>query len=154
MRGTAIFRRRGALIAIIVVVLGIVFVALPIVVSILFSARFTRYVESDAFRLELEKETAKGLHFPGGRYQPVKRMGMWTAESGGFQASGGWKALTSLNAGGITAKFNPWAVYLRRWQLDDVHIDGGEVGIHTYKPKPESISAKPWFHIFLPNASI
>src|SRR5205814_9803587 len=46
--------------------------------------------------------------------------------------------------------FNPWGVFLRRWQLDDVRIDSGEVEIQTYTPKPEPSPAKPWFHIFLP----
>jgi len=110
----------------------------------------TRYVESDKFRAELEKETAKGLHFPGGHYEPVKRTGTWTAESAGFQANEGRKALRAMDARGITAKFNPWGVFLRRWQLDEVRIQGGEVAIQVYEPKPEPTPAKPWFHVFLP----
>src|ERR1700731_2519077 len=110
----------------------------------------TRYVESDKFRAELEKETAKGLHFPGGHYEPVKRTGTGTAESAGFQANEGRKALRAMDARGITAKFNPWGVFLRRWQLDEVRIQGGEVAIQVYEPKPEPTPAKPWFHVFLP----
>lgn len=51
--------------------------------------QLTRYLESYAFRKELEKETAKGLHFPSGHYEPIKRTGTWTAESAGFQADNG-----------------------------------------------------------------
>jgi hypothetical protein len=31
-----------------------------------------------------------------------------------------------------------------------VHIDGGEVAIQTYEPKPEPSPSKPWYHVFLP----
>lgn len=117
----------------------------------LLNPRLTRCVESDAFRAELEKETAKGLHFPGGKYSPIRRTGFFTAASDGFQARNGRKAMTSLDAHGITARFNPLGVFLRRWELDEVHIDGGEVGIQTYEPKPEPSPSKPWYHIFLPD---
>ena len=56
-----------------------------------------------------------------------------------------------MDAHGITATFNPLGVFLRRWQLDGVHIQSGEVGIQTYEPKPEPSPSKPWYHIFLPN---
>ena len=46
---------------------------------------------------------------------------------------------------------NPLGVFLRRWQLDGVHIQSGEVGIQTYEPKPEPSPSKPWYHVFLPN---
>jgi hypothetical protein len=46
-------------------VIGIVLLAGSLAIA-LFNPRLTRYVESDAFRSELEKETAKGLHFPDG----------------------------------------------------------------------------------------
>ena len=59
--------------------------------------------------------------------------------------------MTSLEARAVTAKFNPWGVFLRRWQLDEVHIGSGEVGLQTYEPKPEPSSSKPWYHVFLPD---
>jgi hypothetical protein len=113
--------------------------------------RLTRYVESDAFRAELEKQTAKGLHFPAGKYGPIRRTGFLTASSDGFRAQGGRKALTLIDAHGITATFNPWGVFQRRWQLDGVHIQSGEVAIQTYEPKPEPSPSKPWYHLFLPD---
>ena len=108
-------------------------------------------MESEAFRAELEKQTAKGLHFPAGTYSPIHRTGFLSAASDGFRARNGRKALTTLDARGITARFNPLGVFLRRWQLDEVHIDGGEVGIQTYEPQPEPSPSKPWYHVFLPN---
>ena len=131
-------------------VVGAIVVVLGVAVALL-NPRLTTYVESDAFRAELEKQTAKGLHFPAAGYGPIRRTGFWSAASGGFRAEKGRKALTAIEAHGITARFNPLGVFLRRWQLDDVHIDGGEVRIQTYEPKPEPSPSKPWYHVFLPD---
>ncbi len=49
------------------------------------------------------------------------------------------------------ARFNPIGIFLRRWPLDDVHIDGGEVDIQIYEPKPQPTPAKPWDHVSLPD---
>jgi hypothetical protein len=129
--------------------------AVPIVLLIcafeLLNPRLTTFVEGDKFRTEMEKETAKGLHFPNGHYDPIKRTGPSTAETSGFRAKEGWKAMRSINAHGIDAKFNPWGVFLRRWQLDYVHVQAGEVGIQVYEPKLEPSPAKPWYAIFLPD---
>jgi hypothetical protein len=73
-----------------------------------------------------------------------------TATSGGFQAENGRKAMTTIDAHGLGATFNPWGLFLRRWQLDDLDIHSGEVGIQTYEPVPEPTPAKPWYFIFLP----
>jgi hypothetical protein len=141
----ALARRRT-----VTVVIGL-FVLLAAGTVALLNPRVTRYVESDAFRAELEKETAKGLHFPAGNYSPIRRTGFLLATSAGFQARNGRKALTALDARGIAARFNPLGVFLRRWQLDEVHIASGEVGIQVYEPKPEPSPSKPWYHIFLPD---
>src|SRR5438067_289544 len=93
------------------------------------------YIESHRFRAELEKETAKGLHFPAGHYASIHRKGFLAAAADRFQADNGRKALRAIDARGITATFNPWGVFIRRWQLDDVRIDSGEVEIQTYTPK-------------------
>ncbi len=136
--------RRGA------VVVGIL-LAGAAGVAIVLNPRLTRYVESEEFRAELEKATAKGLHFPAGKYAPIRRTGFLTAASAGFQAQGGRKAITSMDAHEISATFNPLGVFLRRWQLSEVRIQSGEVGIQTYEPKPEPSPSKPWYHVFLPN---
>jgi hypothetical protein len=111
----------------------------------------TQYVESDTFRKAMEKETAKGLHFPRGHYAPIRRTGFWTAQSKSFQASGGEKAMKSIEVSGIAAKLDPWAVFVRSWQLDEVHVQSGEVEVQIYEHKPEPVSSKSWFAIFLPN---
>lgn len=144
-------RKVWRILAITLIALVLVVIAISIIVSTWLNPRLTRYIESDAFRAEMEKETAKGLHFPNGHYEPIKRTGTWTATTAGFRARNGRKAMTSLEAHGVTAKFNPWGVFFRRWKIDDLHIAGGEVGIQVYEPKPEPSPAKPWYHIFLPD---
>jgi hypothetical protein len=136
--------------------LVIAFLALVLVVSTVWiiafawlNPRLTRYVEGDRFRAEMEKETAKGLHFPAGHYEPIKLTGTWTTESAGFEAHDGWKALRSMDARGITARFNPCGVFCRLWQLDDVHVQTGEVEIQVYEPRPEPLPPKPWYAKYL-----
>jgi len=120
-------------------------------VGLFFSPLLTHYIESDAFRQTMENETAKGLHFPSGGYSRIRRTGPLTAQSEGFQATDGQKAMKSISARGITATFNPWAVFVRRWELDDVHVQSGEIEVQIYEHKPEPVSLNPWFAIFLPN---
>jgi hypothetical protein len=110
----------------------------------------TRYVESESFREELDKQTSKGLHFQG-RYKPIQRTGFLTAKTEGFTGIDGVKAFKSMSTGEVDAKFNPWGIFLRRWQLDYVRIPSGTVEIQTYEPKPESKPPKPWYSVFLPD---
>lgn len=111
----------------------------------------TRYVESPRFREALEQETAKGLHFPSCEFAPIRRTGSLTAQSESFKARDGWKAITRLDVQGITGRFNPLGVFLRRWQIDDLHIDRGTIRIHVYEPKPEPQPVRPWYFVFLPD---
>jgi len=119
--------------------------------TLFFSPLATHYVESGAFRVAMENETAKGLHFPASEYAPIRRTSWVTAQSEGLTASDGEKALKSLDAHGITARFNPWGVFVRQWRFSDVHVESGEVAIQIYQANPEAVKPKPWFSIFLPN---
>jgi hypothetical protein len=120
-------------------------------VAVFFSPLLTHYVESDAFRTAMEQETAKGLHFPQARYEPIRRTGTLTAQSDNFKADNGRKAMKSLDAHSITAKFDPWGIFLRQWRFDTVDVQSGEVEIQIYEAHPEAVPTKPWFAIFLPN---
>ena len=120
-------------------------------VAVFFSPLLTRYVEGDAFRVAMEEETAKGLHFPQASYAPIRRTGALTAQSDSFKADNGQKAMKSLDAHGITAKFDPWGVFLRQWRFTDVRVQSGDVEIQIYEANPEAVPGKPWFAIFLPN---
>ena len=110
----------------------------------------TRYVESDAFRRELGKQTSKGLHFEG-RYGAIRRTGFLTAMTEGFNGEKGVKAIKGISTGRADAKFNSWGIFLRRWQLDYIRIPSGRAEIQTYEPKPENKPPKPWYSIFLPD---
>ena len=143
------FRRKPLILAVAIAIFFVI--AITAGVALFFSPLLTNYVESDAFRLKMEEETAKGLHFPRGRYARIRRTGAFTAQSDRFEADNGRKALRSLDAHSITAKFNPWGVFLRQWRLDGVHVQSGDVEIQIYEPHPEPVRPKPWFAIFLPN---
>jgi hypothetical protein len=120
-------------------------------VAVFFSPLLTRYVEGDAFRVAMEEETAKGLHFPQARYAPIRRTGALTEQSDSFKADNGQKAMKSLDTHGITAKFDPWGVFLRQWRFTDVRVQSGDVEIQIYEANPEAVPSKPWSAISLPN---
>ena len=132
--------------------IGIFFLlVIAVGVAVFLSPLLTRYLEGDAFRVAMEEETAKGLHFPRARYASIRRTGALTAQSDSFKADNGQKALKSLDAHGITAKFDPWGVFLRQWRFTDVRVQSGDVEIQIYEANPEAVPRKPWFAIFLPN---
>ena len=120
-------------------------------VAVFLSPLLTHYIESDTFRAAMENETAKGLHFPQCQYSPIRRTNALTAQAERFEARDGEKAMKSLNAHGITATFDPLGVFLRQWRFTEVRVQSGYVEIQIYKARPEAVSPKPWFAIFLPN---
>src|SRR5207244_11106020 len=95
--------------------------------AIFFSSLLTHYIESDAFRVAMENETAKGLHFPSGRYAPIQRTGSLTAGSESFQASNGEKTLRSIDDRGSTGEFNALGMFVRRWRFDKVRVLSDDV---------------------------
>jgi hypothetical protein len=118
---------------------------------VFFSPLITHYIESSAFRVGMEKETAKGLHFPAGHYSAIRRTSPLTAQAESFEASNGERALKFVDARGITARFDPWGVLIRQWRFSEIHVASGEVEIQIYQANPEETSPKPWFALFLPN---
>jgi hypothetical protein len=100
---------------------------------IFFSPLFTHYVEGDAFRIAMEKETANGLHFPSGHYSRIRRTSPLTAQAEGFEANNGQRALKFVGARGITARFDPWGVLIRQWRFSEIHVGSGEVEIQIYE---------------------
>ena len=130
--------------------LGALAIVIAVVVALpLANRKLTDYIESDAFRRELDKQTSKGLHFEG-EYQAIRRTGPLTARTEGFKGRNGVKAFKTLSTGEVDAKFDPWGIFLRRWELEYIHIPSGKAEIQTYEPKPEDKPPKPWYAIFLP----
>ncbi len=115
-----------------------------------FNPRLTAYLEGPSFKAELDKQTSKGLHFTGA-YSSIKRTGFATGASPHFEASEGVKAFKSVVADDITGEFNPWGVFLRRWQLQYINIRSGRAEIQIYEPKPDHKPPKPWYAIFMPD---
>jgi hypothetical protein len=132
-----------------VIVAAVVAVSLAIIFSV--NPRLDRYVNSAAFRNALEKETAKGLHFSDFKFGAIRRAGPLTATSDQGTGRDGRKAMTSLAANKITAHFNPAGIFLRRWSIDDLHVEHAEIGIQVYEPSPEPTPARPWFAFLLPD---
>jgi len=118
---------------------------------IFFSPLATNYVEGDAFRVAMESETASGLHFPTGHYSPIRRTSTLTAQAESFEANNGERALKFVDAHAITARFDPWGVFIRQWRFSEIRIESGEVEIQIYEANPEEVTPKPWFAFFLPN---
>jgi hypothetical protein len=125
-------------------------VALMAAAVTLLNPQLTRYIESDAFRKELDKQTSKGLHFQG-RYEAIRRTGLLSASTEGFTGENGVKAIKTISTGRVDAKFNPWGIWRRRWQLDYIRSPSGRAEIQAYEPKPENKPPKPWYAIFLPD---
>jgi hypothetical protein len=118
---------------------------------VFFSPLVTHYIEGEAFRVAMENETANGLHFPSGRYSPIRRTSPLTAQAESFEAGNGERALKFVDAHGITARFDPWGVFIRQWRFNDIHVESGKVEIQIYEANPEEVAPKPWFAFFLPN---
>jgi hypothetical protein len=135
---------------VVIIVLGSILAIIGFAFALINSA-LTRYVESPRFRVLMEQETARGLHFPSGQFTPIRRTGLLSAQSEQFKGRDGRKAVTSLDAQGITARFNPLGILLRRWQIDDLHIGRGNAGIQVYEPKPAPLPVRPWYFVFLPD---
>ena len=99
----------------------------------------------------METETANGLHFLTGHYSPIRRTSTLTAQAESSEASNGERALKFVDAHTITARFDPWGVFIRQWRFNEIHVKSGEVEIQIYEASPEEVTPKPWFAIFLPN---
>ncbi len=142
--------RRKLLICAVAIAIFVV-IAAAIGTIVFFSPLATHYVESDAFRIAMEKETANGLHFPIGHYYAIRRTSPLTAQAASFEAGNGERALKLVDARGITARFDPWGVFIRQWRFSDIHVESGEVEIQIYQANPEEVASKPWFSVFFPN---
>jgi AsmA-like C-terminal region len=138
---------------ILIVALGILCLIVVLIAAAapFLNQRLTNYIEGLRFRAALEQETARGLHFLSSEFASIRRTGLLSAQSESFNARDGRKAMTTLDAERITARFNPLGVFLRRWQIDDLQIERGKIGIQVYEPKPEPPPARPWYFFLLPN---
>ena len=115
-----------------------------IIAVVLVNPRLTRYVESQAFREELDKQTSKGLHFQG-RYKEIQRTGFLTARAEGFTGNDGVKAIKTMSTGEVDAKFT---FYIQGTVLVDKRSLSGSVQFGATRkylewlPRAEEIFAR------------
>lgn len=117
---------------------------------LLFNGRITTSVEGDGFRQMLDKETSKGLKFEG-TYSPFSRVGFLGLKADSFEGKNGTKTMVHLTAQKISGWFNPLGIFLRRWQLEDLHIATGTVMLQKTEPTGEKPPGQPWYLFFWPN---
>ena len=74
----------------------------------------------------------------------------------GFTSTG-WpgQAIGALNAGRTTGRFNPWAVFRGRWQIDLIDIASAEFKLvapdNALKAKDPVTPPKPWYAFLMPS---
>jgi hypothetical protein len=118
----------------------------------IFQRPLTALLEGDQFRAMLEKETAKGMHFEEAHYAPIQRVGVFGMKSASGEGDKGLKTIVSLKGSNVTASFNPWGVFLRRWQIDHLHFTDGTVKIQkTEGSGTEKAPGMPWYLFFWPD---
>lgn len=116
--------------------------------------RLDAYADGDTFREKIGEETSRGLKVEGS-YGPITHEpGGWTALTPSWKSEGRpGEAIARLNAETITARFNPWGVVRRRWQIDLVTIDRAELKLRrpdAAKKVPLPVHPKPWYGFVLP----
>jgi hypothetical protein len=127
---------------------------LAIVLLIFFStvnSHLTTWVNGDGFRLLLDRETSKGLKLDG-RYSPLSRVGMLELHGDSFAGTDGMKTIVAVQAHDISGTFNPLGMLLRRWEVDNLHIQSGSVMLQKTEATPEAKtgSSLPWWAFFWP----
>jgi len=130
-------QKRSAIIA------GGVAVAVLLTASVFINGRVTSWVEGPSFRDLLDRETSKGLKLRGS-YAPLQRVGVFGLVTDSFSGSAGYKTIVSLQAQGISGTFNPLGIFLRRWELDSVHIKSGAVMLQKTEADPGAPKGPPW----------
>jgi hypothetical protein len=112
----------------------------------------TDLIDGDGFRQMLDQETSKGMHFEA-NYAPLVRDGWLGLRTDSFHGDKGEKTIVSMDAHGVTGWFNPLGIGLRRWQVDDIHIQSGTVKLQKTEPTPgapKGPSPIPWSALFWP----
>ena len=101
----------------------------------------------------LEKETAKGLHLDTALYGPITRVGVLGMRYDWGAGQKGQKTIVALKAEQVTASFNPLGIFLKRWQVQNLHFATGTVWLQKTEPKPNEPKppGQPWYLFFWPD---
>ncbi len=101
----------------------------------------------------LDQETSKGLKL-NGNYAALHRVGELGLSTDSFNGTQGYKTIVSLQAQNISGTFNPWGFFLRRWEIDSIHIQSGSVTLQKTEATPgggEKPPGPPWWAFFWPD---
>lgn len=133
-------------------------VAVVSVVVVLVTALFfiewwvTSWVEGAGFHSMLNDETSKGLKLHG-NYGHIRRVGALGLSADSFDGTEGAKTIVALQAKNITGIFNPLGMFLRRWEIDSLHIRSGSVMLQKTESTlgaGNSVPRPPWWALFWP----
>lgn len=132
--------------------LAVVAVAAAFAVPLVLRHALGPYFQSTSFRQKIAEETSRGLKVEG-EYAPITPQG-WEARTPHWRSVGRpGEAIARLDADGISAKFNPWGIFRRVWQLDWVHLDSAVIELRKADPAkkvPLEVKPKPWYNFILP----
>jgi hypothetical protein len=111
-----------------------------------------RWTASEGFQTLISREVSRAMKVDG-TFGPIQVEG-WSATTPSY-TSEGWpgEAIGSLNAKGIQAVFNPWAIFRRVWQVDRIHIEQGTFALRLPDDalkRPAVKGQKPWYAILMP----
>ena len=99
------------------------------------------YLESQSFRSAMSRLTCRVFKVSG-EYAPIRRTGFLSVATPGFVGTNGWKMTRSIETQQVTATLNPWGLFLRRWQLQEIRIARGRIELQQQKPQPPP--PRPW----------
>jgi len=129
--------------------LGIFLVLL--ILSPFLNRALTTYIEGSAFQHLLEKQASKGLKLEC-QMSPLKRTGLFSVSTDTFSGLEGDRTMKSVRGREITSTFNPFGVFLKRWQIDSMEVQHAVVELQKteYKPPPPPPS-QPWYFFLFPD---
>jgi len=112
----------------------------------------SHWVAGPVFLGMLDQETSKGLKLKG-NYMPASRVGFLGIHADSFTGTDGFKTIVSLQADDISGTFNPLGMFLRRWEIDSLHIKSGSVMLQKTEATPgapKGVPLPPWWALFWP----
>jgi hypothetical protein len=134
------------------VVGGAILLAL-IVTAFVLNRAATGWIEGTGFHAMLEKETAKGMHFDTALYAPIQREGVFGIRADWGAGQKGKKTIVALEGNQVAGEFNPFGIFLRRWQIQYLHFASGSVWLQKTEAKPNEPKppGQPWYLFFWPD---
>jgi len=131
---------------------GILFAIILMVGIPILNVSISAWIDGDGFRYLLNRETSKGLKLEA-QYSSLSRTGQLGIHADSFDGTNGEKTIVSLQAKDISGTFNPLGIALRRWEVDQIHIQSGSVMLQKTEASPgaaKETSSMPWWGLFWP----